>query len=54
VSANQRHEATVTLPKIAVPVPPCSQYPESWFEHRGIEEGIGVSELVKFIDVNTK
>jgi hypothetical protein len=51
VSANQRHEATVTLPKIAVP--PRSQYPVLWFKYLGIEEGIGVSELVKFIDDNT-
>jgi hypothetical protein len=42
----------MTLPRIAVPLR--SHYPVSWFERCGIEEGIGVSELVKFIDDNTK
>ncbi len=51
MSADQSPEATTTLPRVAVL--PRSQHPVSWFEHRGIEEGIGNSELVKFIDDNT-
>jgi hypothetical protein len=51
MSADQSPEATAALPRVAVP--PCSQYPVSWIKHRGIEEGIGNSELVKSIDDNT-
>ncbi len=51
MSADQSPEATATLPRVAVP--PRSQHPVSWFECCGIEEGIGDSELVKFIDDNT-
>jgi hypothetical protein len=51
MSADQSPEATTTLPRVAVP--PRSQHPVSWFKRCGIEEGIGDSELVKFIDDNT-
>ncbi len=51
MSADQSPKATTTLPRVAVP--PRSQHPVSWFERCGIEEGIGDSELVKFIDDNT-
>jgi hypothetical protein len=47
-SADQRYETAGTLPQI--PAPPYSQYPVLWFERCGIEEWIGVSELVKFTD----
>ena len=50
-AADQSPEATATLPRVAVLL--CSQHPVSWFKRRGIEEGIGDSELVKFIDDNT-
>jgi hypothetical protein len=52
ISVNHRQKTAGTfLPKI--PALPYSQYPVSWFEHRGIEEEIGISELVKFMDDNT-
>ena len=51
MSADQSPEATATLPRVAVP--PGSQYPVLWFERRGIEKGIGNSELVKSIDDDT-
>jgi hypothetical protein len=51
MSADQSPKATATLPKVALP--PHSQHPVLWFERHGIEEGIGDSELVKFIDDNT-
>ena len=41
MSADQSPEATAALPRGAVPL--CSQHPMSWFQHRGIEEGIGDS-----------
>ncbi len=47
-SADQRYKTAGTLPQI--PALPYSQYPVLWFEHCGIEEWIGVSELVKFTD----
>ena len=51
MSADQSPKATATLPKVALP--PHSQHPVLWFERHGIEEGIGNSELLKFIDDNT-
>ena len=41
MSADQSPKATATLVRVAVP--PRSQHPVSWFEHRGIEEGISDS-----------
>jgi hypothetical protein len=41
MSADQSPEATAALPRVAVPSG--SQYPVSWFERRGLEEGIGSS-----------
>jgi len=52
MSADQSPEATAPLPRVAAP--PHSQYPVLWFENCGIEEGIGDSELDKFINDNTK
>ena len=40
-AADQSPEATATLPRVAVPSR--SQHPVSWFERRGVEEGIGDS-----------
>jgi hypothetical protein len=51
MSDDQRPKATATLPRVTVP--PRSWHPVSWFEHHGIKEGRGDSELVKFIDDNT-
>jgi hypothetical protein len=50
-STNQRYHTAGTLPQI--PMLLYCQYPVLWFEHHGIEERIGVSELVKFTDDNT-
>jgi hypothetical protein len=50
-SADQRYKTAGTLPQI--PALPYSQYPVLWFERSGIEEGIGISELVEFPDDKT-